>query len=303
MNDEALERTKAIFKASGMFPDGYAPRDELCNVLQRLGMDPCMGTLTAKLNALFDECGSDQDGQVKCDDFLDRISGIKSNPAKTFMEADAVCFDVDSTVTQEEGIDKMAARADKGGEVAQMTKQAMEGGLSFGSALEMRLNIIRPNRAFVEQVAAEPVPLTPGIKELVDELHCAGKQVFLISGGFREMISPVAMQLGIPKENIYANTILFDSNGAYAGFSRVEPTSQAGGKAKAVAEIISSYGFGKVAMVGDGATDMEAKPPAAVTVGFGGNVLRTKVRESADIYVCNFWQLQRIVRGKPQRAS
>jgi len=48
-------------------------------------------------------------------------------------------------------------------------------------------------------------------------------------------------------------------------------------------------------MVGDGVTDMEAKPPAQVTVGFGGNILREKVQQLADLYVCDFMQLHRLL--------
>merc|ERR1711904_156394 len=105
------------------------------------------------------------------------------------------------------------------------------------------------------------------------------------------MIQPVAARLGIKADHIFANEILFDENGAYAGFSHEEPTSDSGGKARAVAEIMQRFSVDKVAMVGDGATDMEAKPPARLTVGFGGNVVRDKVKALADFYVYDFQDL------------
>jgi len=44
------------------------------------------------------------------------------------------------------------------------------------------------------------------------------------------MIEPVAKQLSIPKDRIYANTILFKPDGSYKDFDPKEPTSRDGGK-------------------------------------------------------------------------
>jgi len=48
-----------------------------------------------------------------------------------------------------------------------------------------------------------------GIPELVDLLRSQGKQVFLVSGGFRQIIHPLAQTLDIPLSNVFANSILF----------------------------------------------------------------------------------------------
>ncbi|XP_057444761.1 phosphoserine phosphatase, chloroplastic-like [Lotus japonicus] len=61
--------------------------------------------------------------------------------------------------------------------------------------------------------------------------------VYLISGGFRQMINPVASILGIPQENIFANQLLFGRTGEFLGFDENEPTSRSGGKASAVQQI------------------------------------------------------------------
>jgi len=50
-------------------------------------------------------------------------------------------------------------------------------------------------------------------RELVHELHKSEKEVYLISGGFRSIIEPVAKDLGIPLSNIYANKIKFYHDG------------------------------------------------------------------------------------------
>ena len=48
------------------------------------------------------------------------------------------------------------------------------------------------------------------------------------------MIEPVAEILGIPKERIYANSVLFEADGSYSGFDDQEPTSRSGGKPEVV---------------------------------------------------------------------
>ena len=40
-----------------------------------------------------------------------------------------------------------------------------------------------------------------------------GTDVYLVSGGFRLMIDPVAEALGLPRGRVFANTILFDEAG------------------------------------------------------------------------------------------
>ncbi len=45
--------------------------------------------------------------------------------------------------------------------------------------------------------------------ELVSLLLSRKTSVYLVSGGFRSLIEPLAEYLGIPKKNIFANRLLF----------------------------------------------------------------------------------------------
>ena len=177
--------------------------------------------------------------------------------------SDCVCFDVDSTVVTEEGINVLAEYLGKGEKVANLTQTAMEGGMKLQDALAARLELMQPAKKSVEQCLKErPLVLTDGVADLVKTLRRRGKAVFLVSGGFRIMIEPLAHILDIPASNIFANRLLFDHNGSYAGFDPTEPTSQDMGKSKALELIRKRYGFSSMVMVGDGATDAQAKPPA-----------------------------------------
>jgi len=66
--------------------------------------------------------------------------------------------------------------------------------------------------------------LTPGISELVKALQLRKKRVYLVSGGFRQMINPVADVLAVPHSDIYANNLLFAADGGYAGFDEKAPS-------------------------------------------------------------------------------
>jgi phosphoserine phosphatase len=115
--------------------------------------------------------------------------------------------------------------------------------------------------------------------------------VYLISGGFRAMIEPVAERLAIAKERVIANAILFHDDGSYAGFDANEPTSRSGGKATAIARLQAERALSPLIMIGDGVTDLEARPPADGFIGFGGVVVREKVKAGADWFVTDFDEL------------
>ncbi|KAH7725482.1 Protein Y62E10A.13 a [Aphelenchoides avenae] len=215
---------------------------------------------------------------------------------RCWRNADAVCFDVDSTVCQDEAIDELAKFVGKGEEIARCTRQAMNGSMSFREALSMRLGIMQPTRHQLEAYAqTHEVQLTNGISELVAELHRREIDVYLVSGGFRRLILPVAKLLDIPPTHVYANEILFDENGNYAGFDENELTSDSGsstvGKAGVCGLLKKKKGYRNLVMVGDGATDAEAAPPADAFVGFGGNQVRDAVKRAAGWFVYDFGTL------------
>lgn len=212
--------------------------------------------------------------------------------------ADAVCFDVDSTVIQEEGIDVLADYLGKGAKVAEFTAKAMGGTMKFEEALAERLKIIEPSRtSILDCLRDRPFQLSPGIERLVETLHMKGTDVYLVSGGFRLMIEPLAKEICVAKDHIYANTILFrdDDDGTYAGFDDTEPTSADGGKPKALQLIKEKKGYDVMVMVGDGATDAQAKPPAAAFIGFGGVAVREPVKEKACWFVRDFEDMIAVV--------
>lgn len=208
--------------------------------------------------------------------------------------AEAVCFDVDSTVCMDEGIDELGEFCGAGEAVAAWTSRAMGGSVPFEEALSARLSLFKPSLNDVKNfLASKPPKITPGVEELVGKLHFKGTSVYLVSGGFRQMIAPVASILQIPEQRIFANKLLFDENGTYMGFDFEEPTSRSGGKAAAIAQIKQKFGHKKLVMVGDGATDLEARRPGAadIFICYGGVQLRGAVAAQSDWCVLSFKDL------------
>lgn len=190
----------------------------------------------------------------------------------------------------EEGIDELAAYCGAGEAVAEWTKKAMDGGILFQDALAARLELIKPSRADVTACLEQhPPQLSPSVLTLFDTLRERGAVVHIVSGGFRAMIEPYAhAHLGVASADVYANTILWDNEGKYLGFDADEPTSREGGKPAVIDLLKRERGYRTVVMVGDGATDLQARPPADAFIGFGGVAERTLVKEGADWYVTDF---------------
>lgn len=208
--------------------------------------------------------------------------------------AQAVCFDVDSTFCEDESIDELAAFLGVGDQVAALTAQAMGGSVEFKEALRTRLGVMRPSRQAVEDfLVSHPHRITKGIPQLVALLRSRGQQVFLVSGGFRQVIHPLAAQLDIPLPHVFANQILFAADGSYAGFDEAEFTCRSGGKPAAIRHIKATYGYERVVMVGDGATDLEARLDGAASlfIGYGGVVVRPNVAAKADWYIMDIQQM------------
>lgn len=196
-----------------------------------------------------------------------------------------------STFCQDESIDEVAAFLGCGEQVAELTSRAMGGTVLFQDALAARLDVMQVSASAMESyLASHPPLISPGIPELVRELQAQGKAVYLVSGGFRQIIGPVADKVGIPRSNIFANNILYNEDGSYAGFDREEFTSRSGGKPAALRKIMEDGGYKVAVMVGDGATDMEARREgvAALFIGYGGVVQRDNVAAAADWYVKDF---------------
>lgn len=175
----------------------------------------------------------------------------------------------------------------------------MEGAFTFEKALQRRLDIIKPTSSTVNQLAnSNSFPVTKGLTSLVKNLQNKNRDIYIISGGFKDLIVPLCNQLQIPTKNIFANELLFDENGNYQNFVDL-PTSRTGGKLEVIKEIRSRYSnlpsSTTIVHIGDGITDLETQSEVDLFIGFGGNVTRDIVKEKADWFVTDFDELNNLL--------
>jgi len=200
------------------------------------------------------------------------------------MSFDIVCFDCDSTLSEIEGIDELAERAGCGAEMAALTNAAMNGEVALEAVYAQRLDLIKPDRQAIASLADLYIEkMVQGVEEVFQQLHSQGKQVHIISGGLKQAILPLAEKLNVDADHVHAVEVLFASNGDYLEFNEQSPLARNGGKADICLQLNKDNL--KLAIVGDGNTDMEAKKAGAFCIGFGGVVARKIVQDQADVFV------------------
>jgi phosphoserine phosphatase len=190
----------------------------------------------------------------------------------------SVVFDCDSTLVAVEGIDELSGpfRAD----ISALTDAAMDGSVPLEEVYGRRLAIIRPTRAQVDEVGRTYVrTLVPHARETVAALRWLGKTVRIVSGGLLPAVLAVARELGLEDADASAVAIHFDDDGAYAGFDAASPLARSNGKA----QVIGAWGLPRPALlVGDGATDREARPAVDAFAAYAGIVERPAAVDGAD---------------------
>lgn len=196
-----------------------------------------------------------------------------------------IFFDVDSTLVTIEGIDVLA-----GGnpEIAKLTDSAMNGEIPLDEVYGKRLEIIRPSLDDVQELGVTYVrSLVDGAQAAIATLKANGAIVHLVTAGIEQAILPLADALGITRRNVHAVSLMFDAEGRYQDFDRRSFLTRPGGK-EIVVRDIRARSHGKTAFVGDGISDLETKPAVDLFIGFGGVVVRPRVKENAHVYATSF---------------
>ena len=197
-------------------------------------------------------------------------------------------IDCDSTLSTIEGIDELARG--KGGDVfervVELTNAAMNGEVPIGEVFPRRMEMIRPDRELCDAVAALYVEtIVPGAEEMIRELKEAGWLPVILSGGFAPLIQPLADRLGIA--HVEAVPLYFHEDGSYKGYGEDYPTTRNLGKNEVIREWKQALLPERVAMMGDGMSDLETKPDVDAFIGFGGVVARPKIEQGSDHWLAD----------------
>jgi len=178
---------------------------------------------------------------------------------------------------RDEVIDLLAARAGCAEEVATVTVAAMRGELDFAASLRERVGLLAGLPAEVLDAVREELRLTAGAETLIRTLRGLGYKSGIVSGGFTEVIGPLAAGLGI--DYVAANSLEIAGGKLTGRLSG--PVIDRAGKADALRRFASEAGvpLSQTVAVGDGANDLDMIAAAGLGVAFNA---RPVVRDAAD---------------------
>ncbi len=177
-------------------------------------------------------------------------------------------------------------------QITDITDLGMEGKMGFGESLQRRLALLLFDKTVVSKVGKTlEKKISPSMLRNKQFFKTYRDTIYIVSGGFKEIILPIAKKFGISSDRILANTFVYDKKGRVIGIDEKNPLAKTQGKAQAVADLGLK---GEIFIVGDGYTDLEIKQEVQRHKGakvhfiaFTENVYRETVVQQADYVVPN----------------
>jgi phosphoserine phosphatase len=214
-----------------------------------------------------------------------------------------VVMDVDSTLIQDEVIELLARFAGREEQVRAVTEAAMRGDLDFAQSLHARVAELAGLPADVVHRVRSEIRLTPGARTLCRTLRRLGYRIALVSGGFHEVIDPVAAELGV--DAVRANRLeIVDGHltGRVLG-----PVVDRAAKAAALREYTATFGIDPACTIaiGDGANDLDMLAAAGHGIAFNAKpVVQAAAHSAINVpYLDTVLYLMGISRAEVERAD
>src|ERR1700740_2261891 len=114
----------------------------------------------------------------------------------------------------------------------------MNGEIGLEEVYAKRLEIIRPSRAAVEELAQRYIAsLVTGAEEAIETLRANGIQIHLVTAGIGQAVQPLASHLAVPKRAVPAVALRFNAAGDYEDFDRRSFLTRSGGKELVVRDV------------------------------------------------------------------
>jgi D-3-phosphoglycerate dehydrogenase len=199
-------------------------------------------------------------------------------------------IDFDSTFTQVEALDELARislnkHPNKEAifkQIEDYTNLAMEGKLSFSESLSQRVKLLEASEDHLKQLITRlKKKVSASFSRNTAFFKAHADDVLIVSGGFKEFITPVVSRYHIKKENIFANTFITDAEGRIVDYDKENPLSKEGGK------VILMRGMnlaGDLYGIGDGYSDFQLRESGLIKkfFAFTENIARDSIIAKAD---------------------
>lgn len=202
-------------------------------------------------------------------------------------------IDFDSTFVQLETLDLLAeiAGCDQGTlvKIKHITDQAMAGELSFYQALSQRLALITLEKKHVQLcIKYLKNKISTSFVKNKDWLKAHANNIFILSGGFKEIIVPIAAEFNIPENQVYANEFIYDQESnshKIIGIDQDNYLAHDNGKAKAAKKFLQPNE--PAVILGDGYNDFLLKKSGLVQQFYlyTENIHRKNLDQYADLII------------------
>ena len=189
-----------------------------------------------------------------------------------------VVLDVDSTLIENEAIELIAAEAGSLELVAEVTERAMRGELDFAESLRERVATLEGLPESVFDTVRSQITVTAGAQALIEKVKAHGGHVGVVSGGFHELLDPLAISLGL---DFWKANRLEISDGKLTGKVLGEIVD-AQTKADTLIEWanLTNTPLAQTVAIGDGANDLTMMGVAGLGIAFCAKPI---VQEQADV--------------------
>ena len=189
-----------------------------------------------------------------------------------------VVLDVDSTLIENEAIELLAAEAGSLELVAEVTERAMRGELDFAESLRERVATLAGLPESVFDTVRSQITVTTGAKELISAVKQNGGHVGVVSGGFHELLDPLAESLNL---DFWKANRLEIQDGKLTGKVLGEIVD-AQTKADTLIEWanLTNTPLSQTVAIGDGANDLTMMSVAGMGIAFCAKPI---VQEQADV--------------------
>jgi len=199
-------------------------------------------------------------------------------------------FDFDSTLTQVEAFEELAAIALKGKknkneiikEIKHITDLGVDGEISFTDSLEKRIQLLNAKKEHLDILVRKlKTKISKSVSRNKDFFSKHAENIYVISGGFKEFVDPIVAAYNIPSEQVYANTFIFDSDGNITGFDRENELAKPNGK---IGQLKKMNLGGEIYVIGDGYSDYQMREAGIAHKFFAytENIERLNILDRAD---------------------